>query len=348
MKILLSALAEKLGLEYTGHDIEITGVNTLEKAGNDQISFLVNPKYADLMESTRAGCVLTSGPHADKAKRALISSNVYMDLAKIVELFAEPQGCLTGISGMAFVHPDAVVPDSVTVYPFVFIGANATIGEGTVLFPGVYIGEKTSIGSNCLFYPNAVVMGGLSIGDNAILQPGAVIGGDGYGYAQTPLGHQKIPQIGNVAIGNNVEVGSNSAIDRAALDTTKIGNGTKIDNLVQIGHNVEVGENCLIIGQVGIGGSTKVGNGVVLAGQVGVADNAEIGDGAMIGAQSGIAGNVEPGSKLAGSPAMPAGTFLRASSVCLPKLPDLFKRVKKLEKELAAMKLAAENGENDA
>lgn len=348
MKILLSALAEMLGLEYTGEDIEITGVNTLDKARNDQISFLVNPKYADLMESTRAGCVLTSGPYADRAKRALISANVYMDLAKVVELFAEPQGCLTGVSDMAFVHPDADVPESATVYPFAFVGAGATIGEGSVLFAGVYIGEKTTIGANCILYPNAVVMGGLSLGDNVILQPGAVVGGDGYGYAQTPMGHQKIPQIGNVVVGNNVEIGSNSAIDRAALDTTKIGNGTKIDNLVQIGHNVEVGENCLIIGQVGIGGSTKVGNSVVLAGQVGVADNAEIGDGAMIGAQSGIAGNVEPGSKLAGSPAMPAGTFLRASSVCLPKLPDLFRRVKKLEKELEAMKLTAENGEDDA
>ena len=148
----------------------------------------------------------------------------------------------------------------------------------------------------------------------------------------------KIPQIGTVAVENDVEIGANTAIDRAALDTTRIKRGTKIDNLVQIGHNVEIGEHCLIIGQVGIGGSTVVGNGVILAGQVGVADNATIGDGVIVGAQGGISGNVKPGLKVSGSPAMPYGTYLKAAGVCVPKLPDLFKRVKKLEQELESMK----------
>lgn len=347
MKISLSVLAEKLGLEYTGEDFEISGVNTLDKAGPEEISFLVNPKYAPQMETTQAGCVLTTEPYADKAERVLVSSNVYMDLAKVVDIFAEPQGCLTGISELAYIHPDAKVDDSATVYPFAFIGAGASVGAKTVIFAGSYIGEKTVIGDDCIVYPNAVIMGGLTLGNKIIIQPGAVLGGDGYGYAQTPLGHMKIPQIGNVVVGDNVEVGSNTAIDRAALDTTSIGMGTKIDNLVQIGHNVEVGEHCLIIGQTGIGGSTKVGNGVVLAGQVGVADNADIGDGAMIGAQSGLSGKIAPGSKLAGSPVMPAGTFLKSAGVCMPKLPDLFKRVKKLEKELKAVKEAAQNGDNN-
>lgn len=341
MKIALSALAAELGLEFTGEDFEIHGVNTLDKADDTEISFLVNPKYSQQLETTRAGCVLTSGPYADKVGRALISSNVYMDLAKVVDIFAEPQGCLEGISELAYIHPDATVSESATIYPFAFIGAGAVVGDNTTIFSGCYVGEKTVVGAQCLLYPNAVVMGGLSLGDNVILQPGAVIGGDGYGYAQTPLGHMKIPQIGTVVVEDNVEIGSNTAIDRAALDVTRIGAGSKIDNLVQIGHNVEVGQHCLIIGQVGIGGSTKVGNGVVLAGQVGVADNAEIGDGAMVGAQSGIAGKVKPGDKLAGSPAMPAGTFLKSAGVCMPKLPDLFKRVKKLEKELEAVKKAA-------
>ncbi|QJB57586.1 UDP-3-O-(3-hydroxymyristoyl)glucosamine N-acyltransferase [Pseudodesulfovibrio sp. zrk46] len=344
MQIKLSALADKLGLEYRGEDFEIVGVNTLDKAGPQEISFLVNPKYVAQLETTRAGCVLTSGPYADKVNTALVSSNVYMDLAKIVDFFAEPQGCLHGVSDLAFVHADAELAEDVTIYPFAFVGEGAKIGAGTTIFAGCYIGEKTVVGSNCLLYPNSVVMGGLVVGDNVILQPGAVLGGDGYGYAQTPGGHMKIPQIGNVVVENNVEIGSNTAIDRAALDTTRIGMGSKIDNLVQIGHNVEIGQHCLVIGQVGIGGSTKVGNGVVLAGQVGVADNAVIGDGAMIGAQSGISGKTPAGSKLAGSPAMPAGTFLKAAGVCMPKLPDLFKRVKKLEKELEVVKKAAANG----
>lgn len=347
MKILLSELAEKLGLKFQGEDCEIVGVNTLDKARPEELSFLVNPKYAQLLESTRAGCVLTSGPYADKVERALVSDNVYMDLAKVVNFFAEPQGCLTGVSELAYIHPDAEVDESATVYPFAFVGAGAKIGAGTTVFAGCYIGENSTIGSGGIIYPNAVIMGGLEVGDNVIIQPGAVLGGDGYGYAQTPAGHMKIPQIGNVVIGNNVEIGSNTAVDRAALDTTSIGNGTKVDNLVQIGHNVQVGEHCLVIGQVGIGGSTKVGNGVVLAGQVGVADNAEIGDGAMIGAQSGVSGKVEPGAKLAGSPVMPAGTFLKTAGVCMPKLPELFKRVKRLEKELKAVIEAAENGKAD-
>jgi len=347
MQIKLSALAEMLGLEYTGEDFDIAGVNTLDKAGPDEISFLVNPKYAQQLDATRAGCVLTSGPYVDKVDRALVSSNVYMDLAKVVDVFAEPQGCLSGVNELAYVHESAVVDQSATVYPFAFIGAGATVGAGTTVFAGCYIGEKSTVGSNCILYPNAVIMGGLSVGNNVILQPGAVLGGDGYGYAQTPAGHKKIPQIGNVVVEDNVEIGSNTAIDRAALDTTKIGMGSKIDNLVQIGHNVEVGQHCLIIGQVGIGGSTKVGNGVILAGQVGVADNAAIGDGTMVGAQSGVSGKVAPGSKLAGTPVMPAGTFLKSAGVCMPKLPDLFKRVKKLEKELKAVIEAAGNSENN-
>jgi UDP-3-O-[3-hydroxymyristoyl] glucosamine N-acyltransferase len=347
MKIKLSALAEKLGLDHTGEDIEIAGVNTLDKAGPEDISFLVNPKYVHQLDTTRAGCVLTSGPYVEKVGRALVSANVYMDLAKIVDFFAKPQGCLSGVSELAFIHPEAKVDPSATVYPFAFVGARASVGPGSSVFAGCYVGEDSSIGANCLLYPHAVVMGGVTLGDNVILQPGAVLGGDGYGYAQTPVGHMKIPQIGTLIVEDNVEIGSNTAIDRAALDTTRIGRGTKIDNLVQIGHNVQIGEHCLIIGQVGIGGSTKVGNHVVLAGQVGVADNADIGDGAMIGAQSGIAGKVEGGSRLAGSPAMPAGTFLKSAGFCMPKLPELFRRVKALEKELNAVKAAVDNGSND-
>jgi UDP-3-O-[3-hydroxymyristoyl] glucosamine N-acyltransferase len=341
MNIRLSALAEKLGLEYTGEDRDITGVSTLDKAQADEMSFLVNPKYASQLETTGAGCVLTSAPYVEKLDCALVSSNVYMDLAKVVNLFAQPQGCLEGVSELAYVHPDADIADDAVIYPFAFVGADAVVGPGCVLFAGCYLGEKSRLGSKCIMYPNSVVMGGITLGNNVILQPGAVLGGDGFGYAQTPTGHMKIPQIGTLDVADNVEIGANSAIDRAALDSTRIGAGTKIDNLVQIGHNVQIGEHCLIVGQVGIGGSTQVGNGVVLAGQVGVADNVDIGDDVVIGAQGGVSGKVASGSVLMGTPAMPAGTYRKAAGVCLPKLPDLFKRVRKLEKELKAVKDAA-------
>ena len=153
MSIQLSALAEELGLEYTGADIEITGVNTLDKAGPGEISFLVNPKYQQQLETTKAGCVLTSGPYAEKARSALVSSNVYMDLARIVNLFTEPQGCLTGVNELAYVHPDASLDETVTVYPFAFVGAGAELGANTVVFPGVYVGEDTKVGENCILYP---------------------------------------------------------------------------------------------------------------------------------------------------------------------------------------------------
>lgn len=344
MSIKLSALASELGLDFTGADIDLTGVNTLDKAGPDQITFLVNPKYLQQLETTKAGCVLTSGPYADKVQNALVSSNVYMDLARVIDHFACPQGCLSGVHELAYIHPEAKVDASATVYPFAFVGEGAVIGRNTMVFAGAYVGERTVVGADCILYPNCVVMGGLTLGNNVILQPGAVLGGDGYGYAQTAVGHMKIPQIGTVVIENDVEIGSNTAIDRAALDTTRIKRGTKIDNLVQIGHNVEIGEHCLIIGQTGVGGSTVVGNGVILAGQSGIPDNVKIGDGAMIAAQSGVLGDVEPGSKLAGSPAINAKAYFKAVGVCTPKLPDLFKRVKKLEKDLAALLAAA--GEN--
>lgn len=341
MSIKLSALADKLGLAYTGEDMEISGVSTLDKAGPNEISFLVNPKYAPQLSETEAGCVLTTDQYSVNVDRALVSTNVYMDLAKVIEFFAQPQGCMEGVSELAFIHPEAKIADDVTIYPFAFVGAGAEIGSGVTLFAGAYIGELSKIGAHSTVYPHAVIMGGVELGENVIIQPGVVLGGDGFGYAQTPAGHMKIPQIGTVIVGDDVEIGSNTAIDRAALDTTKIGSGSKIDNLVQIGHNVQVGEHCLIIGQVGIGGSTEVGKGVILAGQVGVADNAHIGDGAMVGAQAGISGKLAAGSKVAGTPAMPAGTFLKAAGVCVPKLPDLFKRVKKLEKQLKAMEDAA-------
>lgn len=335
MRITVSELAEKLGLPCKGGEVELSGVNTLEKATPGQLSFLVNPKYSHLLETTQASCILTQEKHAQDLPCAIISDNVYMDLAKVVHLFDNPQGCLEGQSELAYIHPDAKIDESAVIYPFAFIGEGARVGAGVKIFSGVYVGENTVVGDDCILYPNAVVMGGISLGDGVILQPGAVVGSDGYGYAQTPAGHMKIPQIGTVQVGDMVEIGANSAVDRAALDVTTLGRGSKIDNLVQIGHNVEVGENCLLVGQVGIGGSSKVGDNTILAGQVGVADNVSIGKDVVIGAQAGVGSSVPDGAKMSGSPAMPYNVFLKSMGVCAPKLPELFKRVKKLEKQLA-------------
>lgn len=331
----LSEVAGKVGLTFSGHDIDVSGVNTLAKAGPEDIAPLMNRKYLPQLANTQAGAVLCEAKHAPEGASCLISQNPKLDWARVVALFAKPQGCLSGISPQAFVHPEAAIGEGVTLYPFVFVGARAQIGAGATLFPGVYIGEDCSVGVNAMLYPNVVLMAGTILGPNAIIHAGAVLGSDGYGYAQGPAGHVKVPQVGNVVIGANVEIGANAAIDRAALESTTVGDGTKIDNLVQIAHNVEMGKHCLIISQVGIAGSTKLGNGVVLAGQAGLRDNISLGDGVQVAAQAGVGQDLPPGTIVGGSPSMDAATYLKVS-LLLPKLPELMRRVKRLEKAAEA------------
>jgi len=333
--MLLSEVAGKVGLAFSGHDIELRGVNTLVSADVDDIAPLLSRKYLPQLAQTRAGAVLCEQAHAPEGRPCLISANPRLDWARVVALFARPQGCLSGISPQAYVHPEAQLAADVTVYPFAFVGARAFIGAGATLFPGVYVGEDCVVGEGALLYPHCVLMAGTVLGENAIIHAGAVLGSDGYSYSQGPAGHVKVPQVGNVVIGRDVEIGANTAIDRAALESTSIGDGTKIDNLVQIAHNVTTGRHCLIISQVGIAGSTKLGNGVVLAGQVGLRDNITLADGVQVAAQSGVGHDLPPGFIAGGSPSMDAATYLKVS-LTLPKLPELMRRVKRLEKAAQA------------
>ncbi len=336
-QILLSRLAELLGLTLQGDDMPVYGVNTLEKAGPGDLSFLGNPKYAHLLPQTGAGAVIVSPEHASQVKRALISQNPYPDFARAVAMFARPQGSFSGISPLAFVDESARLGAEVTVYPFAFVGPRAEIGDKSVLFPGVYVGEDCTLGPNCTLYPNAVLMAGVCMGSGCVLQAGAVLGSDGFGFVRTPAGIQKIPQVGNVQLGDRVEVGANTTVDRAALASTSIGNGTCLDNLVQVGHNVTMGKDCLIISQVGISGSTRLGDNVTLAGQVGLAGHLNIGNDVTIGPQSGVAKDIEDGLTVGGSPAVERGTYMRTLSL-MPRFPEIFKRLSQLEKELAELK----------
>jgi len=329
----LSEVAGKVGLTFSGHDIEVSGVNTLASAGAGDIAPLLSRKYLPQLGSTQAGAVLCEAEHAPEGRSCLVSKNPKLDWARVVALFAKPQGCLTGVSPQAFIHPEATLAENVTVYPFAFVGARAKVGPGATLFPGVYVGEDCEVGEGATLYPNCVLMAGTVLGRGVTIHAGTVIGSDGYGYAQGPAGHVKIPQVGNVVIGNDVEIGANAAIDRAALESTKIGDGTKIDNLVQIAHNVQTGKHCLIISQVGVAGSCRLGNGVVLAGQAGLRDNISLGDGVQVAAQSGVGQDLPPGFIAGGSPSMDAPTWLKMS-LSLPKLPELMRRVRRLEKAL--------------
>lgn len=333
----LHELADVLGLQAQGADLEIRGMASLEQAGGHDLSFLASPKHAPLLASTQAGAVILAQEHAGHVARALISANPYLDFARALRLFEKPQGWLSGQSELAFVHPEAQVHPSATIHPFVFIGPRAIVGEGCRLFCGVYVGEDCRVGARTTLYPNVVLMSGTILGNDVVIHPGTVLGSDGFGYTPSPLGLEKVPQVGCLVIEDHVEIGANCAIDRATLGATRIGRGTKIDNLVQIGHNVEVGENCILVSQVGVAGSSKLGNRVVLAGQVGIADHLHLGDDCRVGAKSGVNRSLEGGQNYLGSPAVEARKFLRIAA-SWNRLPDLAKRVAALEKELEAVK----------
>jgi UDP-3-O-[3-hydroxymyristoyl] glucosamine N-acyltransferase len=266
-------------------------------------------------------------------------------LARVLEVFHTPQGAFSGQSGLASVHADARVDDSAELAPFVYVGRGSVVGPRSRLFPGVYVGEDCVLGEGCVLYPGATLMAGVKLGDGVIVHPGAVLGSDGFGYAQGPEGHVKVPQIGGLEIGDRVEIGANTAIDRGSLGTTRIETGAKLDNLCQVAHNVTVGPHSILVSQVGVSGSTKLGTGVILGGQVGVVGHLTIGDGSMVGAQAGVGKDLPPGSQVSGSPAYDHKTFLRNAAL-MPKLPDMAKKVRELERELAEIKASLKKGDD--
>lgn len=340
--MLLSEIAARLGLTLRGEDLEITGVNTLADASPAELSFLANPKYAHQLSETKAGAIIVSADQAPAQKPCLISANPYLDFARSVQLFAKAQGSFIGVSELAFVHQGARVDPSASIGPFAYIGPGSLIGPRVRIFSGTYIGEDCVIDEDTLIYPNCSIMAGTLVGKRVILHAGTVLGSDGFGFAQAAGAMTKFPQIGRTVIEDDVEIGANTTIDRAALGETRVGQGTKIDNLVQLGHNVRVGRNCILVAQVGIAGSTTLGDGVILAGQVGVAGHIHLGDGCRIGAKSGVGQDVPPKQDLSGIPVMPHGSFLRASAI-MPKLPEMKRRLGKLEKELAALRAELAN-----
>lgn len=337
MAMLLSELAARLGLALRGEDREFTGLNTLEAASPDEVSFLANPRYRHCLAETRACAVILSGELAAEVPTALISDHPYRDFARAAEFFVRRQGSFSGISEHAVVHPEAVIGAGCTIHPHAHVGARTRLGEGCVLFPGVYVGEDCRIGAGCVLYPNAVVLAGVVVGSGCSLHAGSVLGTDGFGFAVMDGEMRKIPQIGTVHLADGVDVGANTCIDRATLGATSVGRDSKLDNLVQIGHNVTLGEQCLIVAQVGIAGSTRVGDRVTMAGQAGIAGHLNIGDGVTIGPQAGVPQDIPAGVCGSGSPFMERKTFMRAA-VLAPKVPDLFRRVQQLEKELDKLK----------
>jgi UDP-3-O-[3-hydroxymyristoyl] glucosamine N-acyltransferase len=234
------------------------------------------------------------------------------------------------------VESSATLGEGVTVYPGACIGKNVVVGSRTVIYPGVVLYDNVTIGEECIIHANSVIRESCRLGNRCIIQPGVVIGSDGFGYAPDGSGYYRIPQIGIVVLDDDVEIGANSCVDRAAVEVTRIGRGTKLDNLVQIAHNCEIGEDCMIVSQVGIAGSAKIGNHVTLAGQVGVVGHITVGDNVIVGGQSGVTGSLQPNAAYSGSPAIPHKEWLKLSMV-LPHIPELRKAVSSMEKRITEL-----------
>jgi UDP-3-O-[3-hydroxymyristoyl] glucosamine N-acyltransferase len=300
-------------------DRRISGIAALDHATPRDLSFLDSAKFRDVAKTTGAGVCLTGAAFTNalpERTSGLVAAHPYRSFVEVARaLFPDALRpstlfAATGVMPGAHVHPSARVEAGVVIDPAAVIGPQAEIGAGTVIGSGAVIGPGVRIGRDCAIGPNVSLRSTL-IGDRVIIHPGCSIGQDGFGYLMGPAGHRKIPQVGRVIIQDDVEIGANTTIDRGGLRDTVIGEGTKIDNLVQIGHNVSVGRHCIIVSQCGISGSCILEDYVVLGGKVGVADNVTIGEGAMLGAGSGVVGDVPAGQKWFGYPAMPGRTYLR-------------------------------------
>jgi UDP-3-O-[3-hydroxymyristoyl] glucosamine N-acyltransferase len=341
VSVRLAELARRLDAELFGDgEVTVHSVATLQDAGAGQLSFLANPKYRALLGTTRASAVIVGPEERAEGLPLLVSRNPYLAFARAVTLLHPSEDPGRGVDEAAHVHPTAKLGEGVRAFAGCCVAEEAEIGPGTVLYPGVFVGRGARVGSSCVLHANAVLREGCRIGDRVVLQPGCVVGSDGFGYARDGSRQVKIPQIGVVVLEDDVEVGAGTTIDRAALGETRIGRGTKIDNLVQVAHNVVVGSDCLIVAQAGISGSTRLGDRVILAGQVGVVGHLTIGDGAVVGAQSGVGSDVPPGAVLSGSPAFDHRSWLKAQGA-FPKLPELRTRIRELERRLSRLEAGA-------
>ncbi|MBN2096972.1 MAG: UDP-3-O-(3-hydroxymyristoyl)glucosamine N-acyltransferase [Candidatus Omnitrophica bacterium] len=334
MQKTLAELAKILGGDVRGDgSVVITGVSGIKEAQAGEIAFVANPRYLSLIAATGASAVITDRA-VEKANKPLIrTENPSLAFAQVVSLFGEknvrrPEG----------IHPSAVIAKSaklgknVAIQAYCVVEDGAIIGENTIIYAGVYIGQDVKVGKNCAIYPHVSIRERVEIGQRVIIHNGTVIGSDGFGFAKVSGMHHKIPQIGTVIIEDDVEIGANVTIDRARFDKTVIGEGSKIDNLVQIAHNVIIGAGSIIVAQTGISGSTVVGKNVTLAGQSGLVGHITIGDNAIVGAQAGVTKSVPANACVSGYPAKPH-TLAKRLNAHIQKLPDLFKRVAQLEKK---------------
>jgi UDP-3-O-[3-hydroxymyristoyl] glucosamine N-acyltransferase len=332
----LAELAELVGGRIEGDpEREVDAIRTLDAAGPRDLSFLTSPKYREQAAVSGAGALLVGKEisPAGLGRDLLVVDDPSFALSRLIAVFNPAEAREPGIHPTAVLEPGAEVDRSAHVGPYAVIGAGSRIGAGAAVHALAVVGRLCAVGERAVLYPLAVLYDGTEIGAGSIVHAGAVLGADGFGYATSRGIHHKVPQVGRVVVGDDVEIGANSTIDRAMLGETRIGTGTKIDNLVQVGHNVEVGRHCILCGQAGIAGSTRLGDYVVLAGQAGVAGHIHLGDGAQVAAKSAALTSVEPKTQVAGIPAIPLRKW-RRQAVSLSRLETMNRRLKALEKRL--------------
>jgi UDP-3-O-[3-hydroxymyristoyl] glucosamine N-acyltransferase len=322
-------------------DLDLTGAAMLADAGETELSYLGSDKFLKDFAATRAAAVIVQSKidlPPDTARPVLRVDNADLAMARVLEAFAPPIARpAPGVHPAAHVDPTATLGPDVRVGPGAFVGARATVGARTVLHPGAYVGDDTVLGDDVELFPNVVVRERCTLGHRVVIHAGSVIGTDGFGYRWDGTRHAKVPQIGVVVIEDDVEIGSCTCVDRAKFAETRVGRGTKIDNLVQVGHNVVMGPNCIVAGQAGMAGSVTMGAGVMLGGQCAVRDHVHMADGAMLAACSGAMDDVAPKQFVSGLPAIPHRQMLREQAA-LRQLPELRTEVKKLQEELAELK----------
>lgn len=320
--------------------VEVNNFSKIEEGKPGTLTFLANPKYTHYIYETKASIVLVNSDFMAEQpiQTTLIRcQNAYAALAILLDMVEKSQPKKVGIEPMSYISEKATLGTDIYVGAFAYIADDAKIGNKTKIYPQAYIGDGVVIGENTIIYSGAKIYSGCRIGSNCIIHSGAVIGADGFGFAPEDGVYKKIPQLGIVIIEDDVEVGANTTIDRAVMDATVVHKGVKFDNLIQIAHNVEVGENTVMAAQVGISGSTKVGKNCIIGGQVGLGGHITVNDGVNIGAQAGIISNVPENAKIIGSPAIPVKDFFR-SSVVFPKLPEIYRQINQLQKEIEQLK----------
>ncbi len=319
----------------------IHSARSVSEAGPGDITFIENERYAKMLRTCPASAAIV-GPHFKKmpTERPLpvieVEDPIQAFLAVRKHLSGAEKPRWVGVHPQAWVAPSAQIGKDVAIYPFVYVGDEAVIGDGVTLHPGVVIGDRCRVGRDSVLHPNAVLYSDVILGERVEVHAGTVLGGDGFGYRLVDGKHVKVPQTGRVEVGNDVEIGANCTVDRATFEATRIGDGSKIDNLVMIGHNNQVGRHNLLCGQVGIAGSCKTGDYVVMAGQAGIKDNTEIGDRVTIGAQAGVHRNIPSGQQVLGSPAIPVREQRRIFQM-IARLPEMHRQLREISAQIALL-----------